>query len=134
MHLGCLMERDTSLQLQALGCQVVIVAQGTKESGVQWKKESDLPFTLLIDRDRKLYRLFGLRRQLKAFFKVETFTAYAAQIIAEGSLGKPYPGDDLTVMGGDFIVRRSGEVMFTYIQKSQLDRPAVSDLLQCLKN
>ena len=82
----------------------------------------------------KLYRLFGFRRQIKAIFKVETFTGYAAQIIAEGSLAKPYAGDDLTMMGGDVIVRQSGEVMLTYVQKSQLDRPAVSDLLQCLKN
>ena len=135
MHLACLMEWDMSLQLQALGCQVVIVAQGSKESGVQWKKDYGLPFTLLIDRGMKFYRLFGLRREIKSVFKVETFTDYAARVIAEGSLGgKAYAGDDLTVMGGDFIVRQNGEVVFTYVQKSQLDRPAVSDLLQCLKN
>ena len=129
------MEQDTSLQLQTLGCQVVIVAQGTRESGVQWKKNNSLPFTLLIDRDMRFYRLFGVRRQIKSVFKIKTFTAYAARLVADGSFGgEPYAGDDLTVMGGDFIARQSGKVVFTYVQESQLDRPAVSDILQCVKN
>ena len=128
------MEQDTSLQLQTLGCQVVIVAQGTRESGVQWKKNNSLPFTLLIDRDMKFYRLFGFRRQVKCIFKIKTFTTYAAQLVADGSFSEPYAGDDLTVMGGDCIARQSGKVVFTYVQESHLDRPAVSDILHCLKN
>ena len=129
------MERDTSLELQALGCQVVMVAQGQRDSGVKWKKDFNLPFTLLIDRDMVFYRLFGLRREIKSVYKIETFTAYAATVVAEGSLGGVgYSGDDLTVMGGDFIVKQSGAVVFAYVQKSQLDRPPVSNLLQCLKN
>ena len=111
-----------------------MVAQGQRESGVQFKKDYDLPFPLLIDREMILYRQFGLRRKIKVLFKVETFTRYATQLI-EGTTKSfdVYDGDDIAVMGGDFIVKQNGEVVFAYVQDSQLDRPAVEDFLQCLK-
>ena len=111
------------------------MAQGLRESGVQWKKDYDLPFTLLIDRDMAFYRSFGLRREVKLIWNLEIFTFYAAKVV-EGRKDNniPYDGDDLTVMGGDFIVKRNGEVVFAHVQKGQFDRPPVLQLLQCLKN
>ena len=134
MHLGHLMEQDTSLQLQALGCQVVVVAQGTRESGVQWKKNNSLPFTLLIDRDMKFYRLFGLRQEVKLAWNLDIFNFYAAQIIEGRKDNIPYDGDDFTVMGGDFIVKQNGDVLFAHSQKELFDWPKVADLLQCLRS
>ena len=128
------MERDTSLELQALGCQVVMVAQGQRDSGVKWKKDFNLPFTLLIDRDMVFYRLFGLRREVKLIWNLDIFTFYAAKVIEGRRDNMGYNSDDLTVMGGDFIVKQNGEVVFTHPQKGQFDRPKIADLLQCLTN
>ena len=46
--------------------------------------------------------------------------------------GNPYPGDDLTTLGGDFIVDSSGKVVYAYPSKHQYDRPDVDDLLRHL--
>ena len=119
-------------ELDALGCQVVIVAQGLRESGVQWKKDYSIPFTLLIDREMALYRLFGLRREVKLVWNLEIFTFYAAKVIEGRKDNMAYEGDDLTVMGGDFIVRQSGEVVFAHVQTGQFDRPQLPYLLQCM--
>ena len=109
-----------------------MVALGKRESGVQWKKDYDSPFTQLIDRDMAIYRLFGLRREVKVW-KLDTFTFYAAKVIEGHKDTMMYDGDDVTVMGGDFIVKQSGEVVFAHRQKGVFDRPQITDLLQCLR-
>ena len=49
---------------EQLGCQVVVVDSGTRESGLEWLHERGYPFPLLIDRDRVFYHQLGLRRFL----------------------------------------------------------------------
>lgn len=123
-------------KLEALGCQVVIIAQGLQESGVQWKKDHDLSFPLLIDRDMVFYRLFGLRRNVKAAWNLEIYRFYAARAV-EGQYSdseEVYDGDDMAVMGGDFIVKQNGEVIFARTQEGPFERPEIADLLQCLKS
>jgi len=124
---------EASQELQGLGCRVVVVAQGLRESGLQWKKDYNLPFRLVIDEKRNLYRQFGLRKELKLVWKLETFAFYAAKVIAGGTGNMVYDGDDMTVMGGDFIIKQSGEVVYAHSQEGQFDRPKLADFLQCLK-
>ena len=45
---------------------------------------------------------------------------------------KPYDGDDIAIMGGDFIVRNDGKVVYAFHQTTP-ERPDVQDLLSCLK-
>ena len=111
-----------------------MVAQGLRESGLQWKKDYSLPFQLVVDRDMVFYRELGLRREVKLVWNLKIFTFYAAKVIEGQKDNMAYEGDDLTVMGGDFIVHQSGKVVFTHIQTGQFDRPQVEDLLQCLKS
>ena len=122
----------SSRELRELGCQVVVVAQGLRESGLKWKMDYGLPFQLLIDREMILYRLFGLRREVNLVWNLDIFTFYAAKVIEGRKDNMAYEGDDLTVMGGDFILRRTGEVIFAHSQSGQFDRPQVKDFLHCL--
>ena len=110
-----------------------MVAQGLRESGLQWKKDYGLPFKLVVDRDMVFYQQFGLRREVKLVWNLEIFTFYAAKVIDGRKDNMPYEGDDLTVMGGDFIVRQDGEVIFAHVQTGQFDRPQVTDFLSCLR-
>lgn len=45
---------------------------------------------------------------------------------------KPYEGDDLFIMGGDFIVRKDGKIVYAFHQTTP-ERPDVQDILSCLK-
>lgn len=120
-------------ELRALGCQVVVVAQGIRESGLQWKKDYGFTCQLLIDHDMVFYRQFGLRREVKLVWTLETFNFYAANVIEGRGDNLSYDGDDLTVMGGDFIVDKTGNVVFAHVQSGQFDRPPVEDILKCIK-
>ena len=59
--------------------------------------------------------------------------SYAERKMKHGTpFPKLYDGDDLFVMGGDFIVRKDGEVVYAFHQTTP-ERPDVQDLLSCLK-
>ena len=58
---------------------------------------------------------------------------YAERKIQGIPFPKPYEGDDLFIMGGDFIVRKDGEIIYAFHQTT-VERPDIDDLLSCLKD
>ena len=107
------------------------MACGTREGGLKYVEETQLSFPLLLDRNRKLYRQFGLRRSLVVAFKLEIFKWYADNLGRDDRLA--WPDEEMTTLGGDFVLDSSGKVVYSHCCKEQYDRPAVADILQCLK-
>lgn len=91
------------------------------------------PFPLFLDMERILYRNLGLRRSLKASWNLAIFIYYADAVMAGRTDRMAYSGDDLSVMGGDFIVDSSGKLLFAHPSKQQYDRPYVAKLLEALR-
>lgn len=110
------------------------VARGTREAGLKWLEERKFPFPLLLDQGRALYRQLGLRRYLPESFNLPLFWKYAENQVVNGDDRLAVPGEDLTVMGGDFIVDSSGKLIFAHCSRHQYDRSKVEDILQCLKD
>jgi peroxiredoxin len=108
------------------------VASGTREGGLQWLETYKSPFPLLLDQDLVLYRMFGIRRLLKVAWDLKVFIAYAEAVVKGRVDNIAYSGDDVTVIGGDFIVDSSGKVLYSYRSKEQYDRPQVEKLLEPL--
>ena len=63
----------------------------------------------------------------------ERAVIYAERKIQGIPLPRPYEGDDIFIMGGDFIVRKDGEIIYAFHQTT-LERPGIDDLLSCLKD
>lgn len=110
------------------------VARGTQESGQKWMEDFKTPFPLYLDMERILYRKLGLRRMLKASWNLAIFIYYADAVMAGRKDRMAYSGDDMTVMGGDFIVDSSGKLLFAHPSKEQYDRPYVAKLLEALRS
>ena len=90
-------------KFKQLGCQVVIIANGSREEGLVWQKEHPYKFPALIDPEWLLYRKLGLRRYVH-FLTTEVMIAYGEALVK----GIPFPkltydDDDLCIMGGDLI-------------------------------
>lgn len=110
----------------------MVVASGTREGGLKWLEKYGSPFPLLLDRDLVLYKMFGIRRKLKVAWDLKIFVAYA-EAVAGGRVDNiAYSGDDVTVIGGDFIADATGKLVYTHCSKEQYDRPEVDDLLLIL--
>ena len=120
-------------EFQQLGCRVVLLTYGTKEDGVVYRKAHPSQFPAYCDSQRTLYRQLGLRRILK----ILTTTAMCKY--GERKMkGLPFPDliyedDDLWIMGGDFIVKSDGKILFSLLQTTYYERPSIQDLLSCLK-
>lgn len=109
------------------------MARGSRDGGLRWLEETKFPFLLLIDSDRVLYRHFGLRRHVQVAFNLPLFQSYADAVVNGGRVDRvPYGIDDYTVIGGDFIVDATGEVVYSHRCKEQYDRPEVVTLLKSL--
>lgn len=110
----------------------MVVASGTREGGLKWLERYKSPLPLILDPDLLLYRMVGIRRLLKEAWNLDIFIAYA-EAVAGGRVDNiAYEGDDVTVIGGDFIAKASGELLYSYRSKEQYDRPEVDDLLKAL--
>ena len=125
-------------EFEQLGCQVVVVCCGTRKNGLTWMQKSSCPFLHLLDPDRVFYRQVGLRRFLKDTACVKTFVRYADEFVAgtwppKGLSPSDYPGTDLAVMGGDFIVDSTGKLLYAHHSKNQYDRPNIEALLKLLQ-
>ena len=122
-------------EFEQLECQVVVVYCGTQQNGLTWLQKTGCPFLHLLDPDKILYRQVGLRRFLKNTVCVETFIRYADQLVAGTWPPKhlpvsDYPGTDIAVMGGDFIVDSTGKLLYAHHSKNQYDRPNIETLLK----
>ena len=120
-------------EFQQLGCRVVILTHGTREDGVEYRKAHPSQFPAYCDSQRTLYRQLGLRRILK-ILTTTAMCKYGEMKVQ----GLPFPDlvyedDDLWIMGGDFIVKDDGKVLFSLHQTTYYERPSIQDLLSCLK-
>ena len=110
----------------------MVVASGTREGGLKWLEKYGLPFPLLLDQKLVLYRMFGIRRSVQVAWDLNIFIAYA-EAVAGGRVDNiAFSGDDVTVIGGDFIVDASGKLLYSYCSKEQYDRPSVDELFEIL--
>ena len=112
-----------------------MLANGTRESGLVWRKQHPSKLPAYVDSQWIVYRQLGLRRYLSILTTV-AMCKYGERRMQ----GKPFPnhtdfeGDDPWIMGGDFIVRNDGKVIYALHQKMPNERPTIEDLLSCLKD
>jgi len=110
----------------------VVVASGTREGGVRWLQHYGSQLLLVLDRELLFYRMVGIQRQLAVAWDLDIFIAYA-EAVAKGRVDNiAWEGDDVVVIGGDFLIAQSGELVYAYHSKEQYDRPNVSDLVDIL--
>lgn len=92
----------------------------------------DVPFPVLVDRDRAAYRTWGLRRSSVAgiWLDPRVWGRYAALLARGERLGRP--GKDTLQLGGDFVVDSGGLITYARPQ-SHDDRPSVLTLVDELR-
>ena len=121
-------------EFEQLGCKVVLLSNGTRESGLVWRKSHPYQCPAYCDPQHILYRKLGLRRILKI---LTTTTVCTYGEMKRKGITFPdlvYEDDDIWIMGGDFIVKNDGKVLLAFHQTNHYERPPVCDLVSCLKD
>jgi len=91
-----------------------------------------LPFPLLADPERTVYRRFGLdRAPLWRVYNPGTLRLYG-QLLARGRRLRR-PVDDTRQLGGDFVIDAAGRLAAAFRPRSPDDRPPVDDLVAAVR-
>lgn len=123
--------RDHHEELTASGARVIAVGMGWPEMAAHFKREFDIPFTLLVDHDRETYQALGLAR-------ANPWNVYGPPVWIEGirsilNHGNKIPKQDPFQLGGAVVAEKGGEILFVYRSKASSDVPPVDRLISTVQ-
>lgn len=90
----------------------------------------DLPFPVLVDSQRHVYRAYGLGRGAwRRIWGVKAARRYLEIFRNDGIRGLHRPTEDTLQLGGDFVIARDGTLAWGFWSEGPDDRPSVDDLV-----
>ena len=118
-------------EIRTLGGVVVGVSFESRDRLFQMSRQMQLPFPLLTDPERDIYRAYGLNSgKLRRIFGPGTIWAYI-KLLAAGQMYH-FRRSDFLQLGGDFVIDAAGVVRYQYRSGTPHDRPPVERLIDTL--
>ncbi len=117
-------------RIQHLGGEVLVISF---ENGGGLKKMIDahkFPFVFLLDRERWVYRQYGMVYKEKGIAGLGTVVAYLKLRLS--GYPKMRKGSHAGQMGGDVVVDGKGDIRFVYRSRFPEDRPAAEEIINQL--
>jgi hypothetical protein len=116
------------------GCAILIVTQAKPEVLRRFLDRHPQPFPVVGDPERAAYRAFGLERTgWLTFFKPRVLWGYIRLMLRGEKVRKPYDGEDVRQLGGDFLLNAAGRTVWSYTSADPTERPGVEELLRALE-
>lgn len=116
-------------RLDELGDAEVALVTFTRQRNLRgYRGRHGLPYAVLADEERAVYRAYGLRRG--PWWRVwgpATWLAYLRLALRGERVHRPT--EDTLQLGGDFVVGRDGRVVYAHPSRSPTDRPDVDELV-----
>ncbi len=110
---------------------IVVVTFAEPDRLAAYRTHLHLPFPVLSDIDRRLYRLAGAERgTLRQVWSVATLRMYGTLIRSGRRLHRPT--EDIRQLGADIVVDSSGIVRYIALPASPDQRPSISHLIDAL--
>jgi hypothetical protein len=120
-------------RLAAAGCSVLVVSQAKPEVLSLYLSRQGRHVPVVCDPDRVAYRAFGLERAgWLTFLRPTVLWKYLRGMARGHGVKKPYAGEDVLQLGGDFVLDKLRRVVFAYPSADPTDRPTVAALLRSL--
>lgn len=90
-----------------------------------------VPFTIVTDTDRRLYRLLGAERgSARQVWAPRTLMLYARLLVRGRRLRRPT--EDIHQLGADAVIGRDGRIRYLSLPSSPDARPPIRDLVRAL--
>lgn len=120
-------------RIDALGTAVFVAFDSPERLRDSLLHGLDVPYPVLVDRDRSAYRAWGLGRGsvVRIWGDARVWLRYAAELARGAQLRRP--GMDTLQFGGDFVVDPTATVAYSRPQQRD-DRPPVAELLRALEH
>lgn len=110
--------------------EVVLITFTDPAQLIDYQAVNDLPFTILVDHDRRTYTAFGLGRgSVRRVWGWRALRRYAEIIRSNGLTGLGRPTEDTLQLGGDFVISPDGALAWGFWGEGPDDRPSVDELI-----
>ena len=114
------------------GVQVVLVGMGTPAESNAFAAKYDVPFAIVSDPGKMMYRTFDLKRMAPWGFLAPEVVLKGVSAIARGHhMGLPQ--GDVRQLPGVFVINTAGEIVFSHYAADAADHPAVAEILDVVK-
>jgi peroxiredoxin len=115
--------------LRNAGIDVVLVSSGTAAQAEVFRRDYKVPFTVICDPDRVLFRMYSLREMTLRDYLSPRMWLKSIQVMAQGYGHKSGEGSEKQ-LGGVFIIETSGRVAYAHIAADAADHPSPKEILQ----
>ncbi len=121
------MRRNKSLFDRA-GARVVLVGMGTVEQTAAFKRKFDIPYAMVSDPDRQLYRRYQIGfMPLASIFYPRVIVRSAAALAKGHGLGIPY--GDVRQLSAVFVIETDGTISYDHYARDSSDHPPAREIL-----
>lgn len=121
---------DHLSEIRERGAELVVIGNGSLHFASTFREDFSLESPLLVDPELRAYRAAGLRRGrleiLSPRLPFHTVRAFLAGARQSGVQGDPWQ------LGGVFVIRPPGELVYRYRSGEAGDHPPVDDVLAAL--
>ena len=124
--------RERLDEFRGLGAEIVVISFVGPERLSQYLKAHPWPFRVLADPSRSAYRAFGLGSATWMQLLRPRVIARYFGLIFRGRM--PHVAqEDVHQLGGDFVLDRTGRIVFEHRSRDPADRPSVEELLAAVR-
>jgi len=115
-----------------LNARVVLVGLGTPPEAAAFARKYDVPFPIIADPEKKLYRAFALKRMSPLGFLSPTLALKGVAAAARGH-GIGIPSGDVLQLPGVFVIDTAGRIVFSHYGADPADHPDPEEILAVLR-
>ena len=120
--------RRNKKSIEKAGAQVVLVGMGTPSESAEFAAKFNVPFPLVADPEKKLYRKFELKQMSTlGFFSPSVALKGVAAMVGGHGIGKPQ--GDVRQLPGVFIINTAGQIVFSHFSGNPADHPDLKTIL-----
>jgi len=113
------------------GARVVLVGMGTPSESAEFAEKFKVPFPIVADPQKKLYRRFELKQMSTlGFFSPSLAFKGVAAIVGGHSIGMPQ--GDVRQLPGVFIINTTGEIVYSHFSSNPADHPDAKTIIAAL--
>jgi len=107
------------------------VGMGTPSESAQFAAKFNVPFPIVADPQKKLYRKFELKQMSTlGFFSPSVALKGVAAIVGGHGIGMPQ--GDVRQLPGVFIINTAGQIVFSHFSSSPADHPDAETIIAAL--
>lgn len=112
---------------------VVLVTFTDPANLVAYTNRNELPFPILVDAERAVYRAYGLGRGTVArMYGWRSARRYWELYRQNGPLDRQRATEDTLQLGGDFVIGPDGTLTYGFWGAGPDERPSVDDLIEAV--